>query len=289
MEKLAELPVSVQHLKALVAAKINGVDVQLIADTGATMGGFTAASAAQLGVAGRPLAKSIQVRGMGGAPGDFSLGTVKDLSLAGRVFHNVDFLIGGRIADVGASGRLGQNLMGAVDTEYDLGAQAIRLFSAQTCADESLVYWRGDQPFSVIALDGGPPTRQIKGFAKIDGVVMHVMFDSGAPYTMLSRAAAIRAGIDLTAAASSSGGAVRSAVSGGPIAVVVADVKSFTLGGEQVENAKLRVADTLGDDMVVGMDFFLAHRMIVDRDHDRLYFTTNHGQMLQTVERTRPH
>lgn len=281
-QKLAELPVTFAGpLKAVAPAKINGAEVRLIIDSGATMGGLTQASAAQLGVPSHALPGRTQIRGTNGDVGDFAVGTVKDLELAGGLFHDVDFLIGGRIPNIGAAGRLGQNLFGAAVTEYDLGGAAIRLFKAQDCDDAGLAYWATPEAVSVISLEAGPPTRQIMGDVQVNGHAVHAMFDTGSPSTVLTKAAALRVGIDLSPAAATPGAGLRSVVAGGPQATYRAHAASIGIGKEEARDTPLEVVEgRLGQhDMLIGMDFFLAHRVIVDRQHNRLYFTTNHGEL----------
>jgi hypothetical protein len=60
-----------------------------------------------------------------------------------------------------------------------------------------------------------------------------------------------------------------------------AHAASLAIGKDEARDAPLQVVEgRLGEqDMLVGMDFFLAHRVIVDRQHNRLYFTANHGEM----------
>jgi predicted aspartyl protease len=282
LQKLAELPVTMAGpLKAVAPAKINGAEVRLIIDSGATMGGLTQASAAQLGVSSHALPGRMQIRGTNGDVGDFAVGTVKDLELAGGLFHDVDFLIGGRIPNIGAAGRLGQNLFGAAVTEYDIGGAAVRLFRAQDCNDAGFAYWAAPDAVSVMALEAGAPTRQIMGDVQVNGHMVHAMFDTGAPSSVLTKAAALRVGIDLSPAAVTAGPGLRSFVAGEPQATYRAHAASFRIGKDEAHDLTLDVVEgRLGQhDMLIGMDFFLAHRVIVDRQHNRLYFTANHGEL----------
>jgi predicted aspartyl protease len=289
LTRLAELPVTMAGpLKPVVPAKINGVAVTMIADSGATMGGMTAATAAQFGLSIHGLPGRTQVRGTSGVAGDFGVGTVKDLELAGGQFHDVDFLVGGRIANVGAAARLGQNLFGTATTEYDIGGAAIRMFKSQDCNDAGLAYWAQPDAVSSIALDGGQPTRQITGDVLVNGQRIHAMFDTGSPSTIITKAAALRVGIDMSAATAGPG--MRSAVAGDAQATYRVRAASFAIGKQEAHDVPLEVVEgRLGDhDMLVGIDFFLAHRVIVDRVHNRLYATANHGEMFTRQGPTAP-
>jgi tetratricopeptide (TPR) repeat protein len=56
-------------------------------------------------------------------------------------------------------------------------------------------------------------------------------------------------------------------------------IASLALGGEVIRNTRLGLTSgDLGDaDMVLGVDFFLAHRIYVSRDQQRIYVTYNGG------------
>jgi len=59
----------------------------------------------------------------------------------------------------------------------------------------------------------------------------------------------------------------------------IAPFQEVDIGGEQVKNTRLRIADLqLPDaDMVIGADFFLSHRIYVSKTQRKLYFTYNGG------------
>ncbi|HZZ70544.1 MAG TPA: retropepsin-like aspartic protease, partial [Phenylobacterium sp.] len=145
--------------------------------------------------------------------------------------------------------------------------------------DAALAYWAQPDAVSSLALEAGLPTRQIMGDVLVNGQRVHAMFDTGAPTTVITRAAALRVGIDMGAATPGPG--LRSAVAGEAQATSRAHAASFTVGKQEAHDVPLEVVDgRLGDhDMLVGIDFFLAHRLIVDRVKNRLYVTANHGEM----------
>src|SRR3954466_14500802 len=91
VEKYADLPVTMDGMQPLVAAKINGVDVSFIVDRGAFY------SLMSTGVAGRPGLKlarvppdQFQLVGAGGAT-NAAIAKVKDLVVAGIPIHNLEF------------------------------------------------------------------------------------------------------------------------------------------------------------------------------------------------------
>ena len=64
--KIAELPVTMNGLRPMVTAQINGVDAQFIADSGAFFSTLSPASAAELKL--RIMPSNIRVRGITASP-----------------------------------------------------------------------------------------------------------------------------------------------------------------------------------------------------------------------------
>jgi tetratricopeptide (TPR) repeat protein len=124
----------------------------------------------------------------------------------------------------------------------------------------------------------GPPQNAILGEATLNGVKIHVLFDTGASQSVLTLHGARRAGVRTdgpgVTAASAAGGIGRRLVSSW-----IAPFDTFEIGGETVKTTRITVADVeMGDnDMSIGADFFLAHRIYVARSQDKLYFTYNGG------------
>ena len=175
--KVAELPVTMNGLRPLVTAKINGVDVQFIADSGAFYSSLSPASAAELKL--RVVPSNIRVRGVTGAT-EASITTVKEFTLAGVPIHNVEFIVGGSQPGR-AVGLIGQNVFRLADVEYDLAHGAIRLLKPIGCEKSMLAYWatQSGQAYSVMDIDWATQASpHTTGTALVNGVRMHVMFDS---------------------------------------------------------------------------------------------------------------
>jgi hypothetical protein len=63
----------------------------------------------------------------------------------------------------------------------------------------------------------------------------------------------------------------------------IAPVESFALGREQISHTRLRFIDkdTVGEDMLLGFDFFQSHRVFVAYSQRKVYFTYNGGPVFQ--------
>jgi hypothetical protein len=178
---LLALPITVVRSKPLAPAKLNGADVTVILDTGAFFSGMTAEGAAKLGLPLRPVPANWHI-----GAGDWHVGTVATFSLGPATFQNVDFLVGGRIAQVGAAARIGANIASPV--EFDFGHGVMRFVKLEDCAGDQAAYWAKGAGVSTVALEPATPIRpQPRGQIRVNDVAVRVMFDTGSPTTSISR------------------------------------------------------------------------------------------------------
>jgi len=278
---IAELPVTMVDMRPVVDAKINGADARFIADSGAFFNVITAPSAAQFGLRLSAAPRNFRMGGLGGST-DVSVTTVKVFTLAGMSVPSVVFFVGGGEVGSAAAGVLGQNVLGIADTEYDLANGVVRLMRPNGCGSRPLAYWTTSQP-SVLDLGATTPlARQTKAIAQVNGVKIHILFDSGAASSFLSLAAAKRAGIDPKGPGVVAGGLSRG-IGRRMFETWLAPVASFKIGDEEIRDTRLRVADiALEDvDMLLGADFFLSHRVYVAKSQGKIYFTYNGGPVFK--------
>jgi tetratricopeptide (TPR) repeat protein/predicted aspartyl protease len=277
--ELARLPVTMKGLTPLVEAKVNGADALFVADSGAFYSFISPASAAQFKLKLYPAPFRLDVVGVGGEV-DIDSTMVNEFALAGLTIRHVEFLVGGSDPAEGAAGVLGQNVLRAADVEYDLANGVIRLMQpTDGCRKAELAYWAGSTPYSVIDIE---PTSarspHTKAEAEINGVSIRVMFDTGAASSILGRRAARRAGVRTDGPGVVPAGEVYGA-GRRTLETWIAPFASFKIGGEVIRNTKLRIGDvdSQDEDMLVGADFFLSHRVYVSNRQRKLYFTYNGG------------
>jgi tetratricopeptide (TPR) repeat protein/predicted aspartyl protease len=273
---VAPLPVTMSGMRPIVTAKINGVDAQFVADSGAFFSIISPASAAEYKLATAP--SNIVLAGLGGAR-NASLTTVREFTLAGVPIHNVQFVVGGSQI-VGAVGLLGQNVFLLGDVEYDLSHGAIRLIKTEGCGKSVMVYWAKDgEAYSVLdiakATASSPHTT---GLAFLNGSKLEVLFDTGADTSLLTLRAAARAGVT-----PETPGVVKAGLSGGigerGVQTWIGSFDNFKIGDEEIQHTRLRFGDVSlpNADMLIGADFFLSHRVYVATGQRKLYFTYNGG------------
>jgi tetratricopeptide (TPR) repeat protein/predicted aspartyl protease len=289
--KIADLPVTMVDMHPMVTAQINGTDALFLADSGAFYSMISSASAAEYKLRTYAGPDGLRVIGVGGDTG-VSLALVKVFTLAGVPIHNVEFLVGGSEVGGGSVGVLGQNVFRIGDVEYDLAKGAIRLMREDGCKNAYLAYWVSgtDQPYSAMDIEWTTPgSPHTTGIAFINGVKIHVMFDTGAATSVLSLRAAERAGVKIDAP-----GVVDAGYSSGigrrMVKTWIAPFESFKLGQEEIRNTRLRIGDADLDlaDMLIGADFFLSHRVYVASGQHKLYFTYNGGPVFNLASSPTP-
>ena len=284
LEQIAHLTVTMDGLRPLVPAKIDGSDVQFVADSGAFFSTMSAATAAEFNLKLRHGPLDLRMEGIGGYA-EIQIATVKRFTIAGIPLSGVEFLVGGSDVGGGAAGVIGQNVLRMADAEYDLANGIIRFMRPnKECRTANLVYWaQADQGYSAMDIDWATPQEpHTIGTAFLDGARIRVMFDTGAGPSLLSRHAAERAGVKTD----SPGVVPADAVYGFGSHFVrnwIAPFKSFKIGDEEIRNVHLRFGETdlPGADMLIGADFFLSHRIYVAGSQHKLYFTYNGGPVFK--------
>jgi tetratricopeptide (TPR) repeat protein len=257
---------------------INGTPVPLTVDSGAFFSVLTDAAAEQLKLVSRT-AFGLRVDGITGRI-DTRLTMVDKLQLLGGDIPRVEFVVGGNEPGAGTLGLMGRNLLSFTDTEYDLAHGMIRFLAPNSdCSGANMAYWAGSSPVTVIDLipEYGVRNPALRAHVKLNGRELVALFDTGAT-TLVSLRAAKRAGVaeaSMTPAGPIYGGGRGSA------RAWIADFDKFELGGEAILHNRLRVGDfALGDtDMLLGIDFFLSHRIYISNRQSKMFITYGGGKV----------
>ena len=275
--ELGELPVHMDGLKPMVDVQINGMPVRLIADSGAFFSTLGEGEARRLKLR-TFVGREMLVKGVNGYV-NAQVEAAQDFTILRHTFKDVEFVVAPNYYSTRAAGLLGQNILNAWETEFDLANGSIRLWRERDCGNANLAYWAKDLPLSFIHVD---PTQdhdhEIRGRVSINGVDVSAIFDTGASRSVLSLRGAARVGIKRDDPAllpnGTSGGVGRRQVQSW-----IAPVQSFKIGDEEIKNTRLRVGEIeIQDaDMLIGADFFLSHRVLVSNAQQRLYLTYNGG------------
>ncbi len=183
---------------------------------------------------------------------------------AGKSSYNVGFTVSDDRELGKLDGALGPNALGPYDTEYDIAGGAVRMIRSRSCGSRELAYWNKDKPYSVMEMkrEDGANSRDLVEVT-LNGLRATALLDPGEPRSAITRAATIRANLQLDD-------------SGGRDVAVVPTLK---LDQEEVRSTRLAVIERppTDYDLVLGADFFASHRVYVARRQQKVYFTYNGG------------
>ena len=264
---------------ATTIVKIDGKDTRFTLDTGAFFNTMSRAEALSLGLALRPAPFGFRLGGVGGST-SVDIAQVKDFGILGTTIKHVEFIVGG--TDTGR-GLLGANLLDLADLEIDLANGKMKLFQVNDCKKSALAYWTKDGKYNVADIERADNERDRRTFIEvtIDGKKLRAVLDSGAAATVLSRDAAKRIGIDLDGPGVKIG---RRSFGIGSESVKswTVPVDSFSVGTETIQHSQMEVIDgRIGrdTDMLLGVDFLLAHHVYIANSQRKMYFTYNGGRV----------
>ena len=276
--KVLDLPVKMVDSRPVATVGINGTPVPLLVDSGAAYSMLTEAAATQLNLRLRQL-PWMRVEGITGEI-DARVTTVDKLQLLKGNISRVEFIVGGNEHGAGTMGLMGRNLLSYTDTEYDLAHGVVRLsFPNDDCAKAKLAYWAGATHVTEVDLEPDYRTRSktpaLRARVKLNGKEFVALFDTGATTAVTSQAAR-RAGVaeaQMTPSSTIYGAGRGSAKSW------TAPFERFEIGDEAITHNQLRVgAFTLDDaDLLLGVDFFLSHRIYVSKQQEKMFITYNGG------------
>jgi tetratricopeptide (TPR) repeat protein/predicted aspartyl protease len=274
--RMAELPVTMEGMGPMVDARINGTPVRFIADSGAFWSVISPANAQMLHLPPQPGFRDFSLQGINGSAAA-GVVSVKTFTLAGIDIPRLQFVVAG--SETGGVGVLGQNVLGIGDVEYDLPHGAIRLMKSKDCGRANLAYWAKGRSSSMVAISPRSPQQpHTIGTVYVNDKPVRATFDTGASTSILSLAAAARAGIRPGDPGITDGG-MAWGFGRRLVRTWIAPIGRFAVGdGEQIQNARIRIGQ-IGDvaDMLIGADFFIAHRAYVDNANHRLFLTYEGG------------
>jgi predicted aspartyl protease/tetratricopeptide (TPR) repeat protein len=273
-----EMPVRIVNQRPVGTLTLNGTEVPMLIDSGAFFSMLPFSTAAQLELKLRNLPMGFRVEGYTGAI-EAKMTKVEKVGLRGNELRNVEFIVGGNELGSGIMGVLGRNFLSMADAEYDLAHGVVRLmFPKGDCDKVGFAYWAGEAPVIETELENNyrENNNGLRVAVRINGVKMSALMDTGAPWTALRLRSAKRAGVqesdlkELGRVGGAGEGRVRS---------WTGQIASFELGGEKISNNHFQIDDTdnLREDMLIGLDYFLSHRIYVSRLQRKVYATWNGG------------
>jgi tetratricopeptide (TPR) repeat protein/predicted aspartyl protease len=278
MEQIAELKVTMNGSFPLVDARINSQPMKLVISSGMTNSVINAAAAAQFGLPLKDYPHTYKYTALGSTT-DLQSTVVEHFGVGSWYVGDYKFLVGGGQPPQGAAGELGQGLLGVGDAEYDLSHGNVRVMHMSDCDTAVLAYWvKPGESYSLVDLQREPGLAQISvATATLNDVGIKVLFSSGNSQSMISPKAAERAGVKLDSPQVAPVGDWRTGL--GITRSYITRFSRFKIGDEEIRNVQLRIADfgMPNIDMILGVDFYLAHRIYVANSQQKMYFTYNGG------------
>jgi tetratricopeptide (TPR) repeat protein len=279
------LPVTMQGLRPVVSAQINGAVTNFVLDSGAFYSSITPEFAHEHKLPLWAAPGGFMVEGVGGVAFP-EMTTVKTFTIGGAAIPNVYFLVVGGSGGQ-AAGLLGENVLSILDVDYDLANGMLRIIRPKDCGRSALAYWAGDGAFSMLEIEPYEGmNRLIRADIIVNGARLRAIFDTGFGGSAMTLAAAKRAGVkpgdpDVEPAGVTSGIGPR------PVKTWIAPFAMVKIGGEEIRNTRFRIADIADEsiDIFIGADFFLSHHIYVANSQHRLYFTYNGGPVFDLRKR----
>ncbi len=297
--KIAELPVRASPAGYLVDGEINGQPVSMIVDTGASRSILSRDAAARLGLKLGNV-PGMHAYGIGGET-RLQLAQIKKLRLGSLASDNIGMLVGLEHAfrDPTIAGILGDEIWTQADVEFDFADGAIRFFKPTGCKGGQIAYWASS--FSEAALQPSDPlVPDVEAAARLNGVPFLAKLDSGAEASVVNLSAAQRAGVTPSSPGASPVGEV-TGIGLSKVHAWIGTFDTFSLGDETIHHARIQMSNLfayskveqigsrLGEStgletgMLLGADFFHAHRILVSQSQRMIYFTYNGGGVFQVA------
>ncbi len=272
MQNIASLALHDDGLTVSAAGRVNDDAVSMLIDSGAPNTMVTKAEAIKLGL---PLAAQT---GQGKKSDDrvqltaLAVGTIE--------MSNVQVLASQKLGDYPNFGALiGADLLMQHDLELALGAHQLKFFNPVGCSDSHIAYWDKDAvklPLATLsAIDHRPLVT-----VTVDGQPLHALIDTGTPISVMSLAAAARAGVTPKSPGVTP---MKGATPKARVTTWFAPFHRFAIGEEEVKNVKMPILDLKGvisvapgtavPDMILGQDFLRAHHVLFATSQQSFYLS----------------
>jgi predicted aspartyl protease len=293
--QVAEFQVDTNRNRVVFDGELNSQPIKVLIDTGAETSLIWRPAAARLGLK-LSVVPGAHMYGIGGES-VVEAAYVKELKFGNFTAKNWNLFVAG---DTHGSFDmvLGQDFFSKHVVEFDLQHHAVRLFQPRGCRTEQLAYW--STTYSLAEINSTTSGNRIETTVMLNGKKVRAIVDSGAAMSMVTKFAAARAGVEIEGDKRESvqqinGFGRKSNESW------IGTFDSFSFGDESLRNARLRIADvnqynhttSLGSrlesavegtpDMMIGADFLMSHRMMIDVEERKIVFTYLGGKVFQTV------
>lgn len=296
LEKVTTLPAKIDNGRVFISGTMDGHPVDYMVD-----------------LASRTLLLRVAAERFTIKPDNFgSLDKVATFGPAGPDQYIVQHLplhLGGTAQDFGAPQEvalLGTDFFNWYDVEFDVAHGKITLYNPAGCDSAKLAYWSG--PVTAADLVSNATQINMRPFnsynfphlnirLSIDGKEMLAAIDTGYRHSSLSLAAAHTLGLTAGDAGTAEAAPTVDVVDGYSTPTWTGSVGSIAFGQETIAPARidfrsfilppgarepsvgtnLRPSRYHGDDLMLGADFLIAHRIMLSQSQKKIYFSPAEG------------
>ena len=307
LELAATLPLKIENGRLFIPGNIGEHPVEYLVDLGAP-NTLLQAAGREYGITPDNF-RSLPLRAiMGDAEKQATLGPDADHNVALSV-DRLPMRLAGSLANFGSAGQvatLGMDFFAHYDVEFDAAHGTLNLFRPAGCEGAKLAYWTKRYAVADMVANITRPLNvepytvynfpHIRLRVAVNGHDMMADINTGFKDSALSLAAAHEAGIDTDKAPETD--AVPDVFDGYSSRAWTASVDKIALGAEIVPAAKVKVRSfnppvgsapagtgallthgrNVGDDMMLGADFLIGHRVLVSYSQNKVYFSPAEGQ-----------
>jgi hypothetical protein len=288
--QIAEWHVDRVQNRPIVEGQINGQSIHILIDTGTGHSYIAEAAAWKLGL---PVRQSNDRRAftVGGIV-QVKTTVIDHLKVGTFDGDNLRFDVINTTPLPGVDFMLGADFFWHFATEFDLANGKVRILQPTDCKPEQLVYW--GQSYFVANLERmTSDDAEIDVYTDLNGSHAKATLDTGSPISFASTLSARAAGVKSDDAGLAAAPSVKG-VGGSTIPTWIGRFDTFAIGDETIRNAKLRIGDLyiLGGqwnrvmakrELILGCDFLMAHRVIVQPREHVMVFSYNGGPVFQLI------
>jgi hypothetical protein len=273
---VAELPITLAgpSLVPVIDGAIDGTPARMHVSINSSFNWIPPASAEKRGL---PLL--LTGRPSGGVGGGSRLYTTRLKDFAVGPFHSgkVDMrVIGDMTYQSSFDAVVGADFLMQTDLEMALTSKLLKFYRADGCADTFLAYW--DKDAMEIPFDRSSERQRNPRFTvNVNGKPMSAVLSTGYARSTINVDAAARAGVRTDSA-----GVTHVRAIGGVGTDLAerweASFTTFSLGSETIQNANMDIVATpstghVAADVILGLDFLRAHRVLFAMSQNRLYIS----------------
>ena len=283
VQQFAELHVVSTRGSPLVEVALQGEPRLMLGDTGAGTSFLWREALPKLGLAVGNAGG--HAYGVGGEAAMREV-TVDRMQVGPTLFRSQHFYVvsapGGMTAGGRFAGLFGADFLAQADVQFDLPGKTIRLVRPVGCKGDQEVFWGEAFSEAPISVEVGP---RFLTTVRVNDRPVLALIDTGAGVSVLTPAVARRLGVATEATSETARG-----IGARALPVALGRMDTFQIGEETIKNTHIQVADVFRNqvrdetgtrlgayndtvEMILGADFFRAHRVLLARSQNRMFFS----------------